>query len=233
MNESIVVPQKEQENTERHKNLIIVLTVLTTVFAAALAALQADAGIRANIANRESQYLAVLASGELHRAGLEGNYQFNIFGDYLKNLQETTVLELTALQQEKKGDTKAAQSSRELAASSQARADVGTKFSIFYNDARYAPKSEEDLPKAEQYVTDLNQKANDTVAKQNEASDAYRRWNQKSDTYVTALTILAVAFFLFSLAQALKDVRTRLTFTVLGVIVVGISLAITLLTLIA
>jgi len=232
MSENIVTPKNEQEDAGRYKNLIVLLTVLTTVLAAALAALQADAGIRANIANRDSQYLAVLASGELHRAGLEGNYEFNVFGDYLKNLQETTVLDLTALQQEQGGKNEAAQATRELSAASKARADVGRNFSVFYNDPRYAPQNENDLPKAEQYVIDVNKKANDTVLLQNDASDAYREWNRKSDSYVTALTILAVAFFLLGLAQALKNVRMRLTFAVFGLAVAAISLAMAVLTLI-
>ena len=231
MNENISAPQAQQENTERYKGPIVALTVMTTVLAAVLAALQVDAGIRADAANRDSQYLAILASGELNRAGLESNYEFNVFGDYLKNLQEATVLEITALEQETDGNNEAAQATRELAAISQARADRGEKFSIFYTDPRYAPQSEDDLPKAEQYLTDIFEKANEIVAQQNEAADAYNTWNRKADLYITALTILAVAFFLFGLAQAVKNVRLRLTFAVFGVVVVGFSLLITVMTL--
>jgi uncharacterized membrane protein len=223
MNEANALPQ-EQQSSERYKSTIIILTVFTTVLAALLAALQVDASIRADIANRNSQYLAVLASGELHRAGLEGNYEFNIFGDYLTNLQETTVLELTALEQEEKGDLKSAQASRELALIAQARAEVGRKFSIFYNDPRYAPQTEDGLPAAEQYIADLNESANEIVARQNAASDEYRKWDAKADSYVTMLTILAVAFFLFGLAQVVRNLRFRLTFIIFGLIVVSFSL---------
>jgi len=223
MNEVNAIPQ-EQQGAERYKGTIIILTVFTTVLAALLASLQVDASIRADIANRNSQYFAVLASGELHRAGLEGNYEFDIFGDYLTNLQETTVLELTALEQEDKGDRKSAQTSRELSLIAQARADVGRKFSIFYNDPRYMPQTEEGLPAAEQYTADLNEPANEIVTRQNAASDEYRKWNAKADSYVTTLTILAVAFFLFGLAQVVRNIRFRLTFTIFGLIVVSISI---------
>src|SRR5262245_56403361 len=120
MNEPNVTPQTAQESLDRYKNLIVALTVFTTVLAAVLAALQVDVNILSDIANRESQYLSVLASGELTRAGLESNYELSVFGDYLKNLQEATVLELTALEQETNGDTDAAQATRALAAISQA-----------------------------------------------------------------------------------------------------------------
>ena len=104
MNETVLSSVPEKENTERYKNLVIILTVLTTVLAAVLAALQSDASIRADIANRDSQFYAVQLSGELHRVGLVTNYDFNVFGEYLTDLQQATILELTALEQEQAWD---------------------------------------------------------------------------------------------------------------------------------
>ena len=230
MDEANVTPQTMQESPDRYKSLIVVLIVFTTVLAAALAALQADANIRADIANRDSQYLAVLASGELTRSGLESNYELTVFGDHLKNLQEATVLELTALEQETDGKNDAAEATRALALISQASADMGKKFSIFYMDPRYAPPSENDLPNSDQYLIDAFEKSNEIVARQNESADAYHAWDRKADLYVTALTVLAVAFFLFGLAQALKDSRVRLIFAVFGVVVILFALLITITT---
>ena len=156
--------------------------------------------------------------------------EFNVFGDYMQNLQEGTVLELTALEQETAGKEEAAQASREIAALSQARAGVGEKFSIFYTDPRYAPQNDE-LPNPDQYIKDVFEKSNEIVAQQNEAADEYHKWDRKADLYVTALTIIAVAFFLFGLAQALKDARLRLTFAFFGMVVIGFSLLITITTL--
>jgi len=231
MNGTVLPSVPEQENPERYKSLVIILTVLTTVLAAVLAALQSDASIRADIANRDSQFYAIQVSGELHRVGLVTNYEFNVFTDYLTNLQQATIFELTALEQEQAGDTKAAQATHELSAVSQARADLGEKFSIFYTDARYAPKEQGGLPNADQYLLDLNEKMNEILTKQNEAADVYATWNRKADSYVTALTILAVAFFLFGLAQAVKSARMRLTFTSFGIVVILFSLLVTFLTL--
>ena len=231
MNESIPTPTNAQQTSDRYKNLILMLIMFTTVLAAALAALQADANIRADIANRDSQYLTALASGELTRGGFESNYELNVFGDYLKNLQEATVLELTALEQETDGNDDAAQITRSSASISQAGADAGEKFSIFYTDPRYAPQSENDLPNTDQYLTDVFEKVNEIRSQQNEAADAYHAWDRKADSYLTALTVLAVAFFLFGLAQALKDIPVRLIFTAFGVVVIAFSLLITVTTL--
>ena len=149
MNEPVHPQQQHTESSERYKNLIVLLTVFTTVLAAVLAALQADANIREGVASRDSQYLAILASGELHRAGLESNYEFSVLGDYLQNLQEGTVLEITAIEQETAGDEEAAQASREIAALSQARTSIGEKFSILYTDSRYAPQNDSDAKDSE------------------------------------------------------------------------------------
>jgi len=233
MNEPIPAQQQHTESSERYKNLIVLLTVFTTVLAAVLAALQADANIREGVASRDSQYLAILASGELHRAGLESNYEFSVLGDYLQNLQEGTVLEITALEQETAGDEEAALASREIAALSQARTSIGEKFSILYTDPRYAPQNDGDLPRAELYITDVFERSNEIVEEQNKAADDYHKWGRKADLYVTALTIIAVAFFLFGLAQALKETRLRLIFAFFGIAVIGISLFITVTTLLS
>lgn len=234
MSEAIETPVVQEEPTSnRYKTLIVVLTVFTTVLTAVLAALQSDASIRADIANRQSQYLAIQASGELHRAGLEGNYEFNVFGDYLKNLQEATVLQLTALEQEQEGRKDSAKITREQADIAQARADAGVKFSALFSDPRYAPASDADMPKADQYLLDLSAESNEIVAQQNAAADDYAKWDRKSDSYITALTILAVAFFLFGLAQAVKSARMRLTFAVFGTVIILFTLFYTFITLIS
>ncbi len=222
----------QPENNDQYKSLSMLLTVVATVMAAVLAALQADASIRSDVANRDSQYLAILASGELDRAGLEGSYEMSVFGDYLKNLQETTVFQLTALQQQQDGNKSFGQTTL-LADSAQARADASKKFSVLYNDPRYMPATADGQPDAQKYISDLNSKANDIVTQQNKASDEYHRWNNKSDSYVTALTILAFAFFLFGLAQVVKNNRMRLAFIILGGLVLGICLMITAVNLIA
>jgi hypothetical protein len=234
MSESVETSVVAEPASDKYKSLIVILTVFTTVLTAVLAALQADASIRANIANRDSQYLAIQSSGEVHRSGLESNYEMNVFGDYLTNAQEATVLELTSLEQEQAGNKQAAEASLEQSSVSQARASVGEKFSILFSDPRYAPQGENDLmPNAEQYIVDLFEEANEIVARQNEASDAYNKWNRKADSYITALTILAVAFFLFGLAQAVKHAGLRLAFAAFGTIVVLFSLLFSVITVIA
>ena len=79
------------------------------------------------------------------------------------------------------------------------------------------------------YLSDLNAPSMALVQKQNDASSAYHRWNNKSDLYVAVLTVLAIAFFLLGVAQ-MSQPRIRLLFSAFatGVISIGILWALIL-----
>lgn len=201
--------------TEKHKTLIVVLTLLTTILAAIAAGLQADANIRSNAANRDSQYYAVQVAGEVFRSGLQSNYDMSTFAAYLGDSQVSLVMQMTALEAQASGD-KASEAAGNLnALGAQSRADARRKFSIFFTDPRYASQTPDGAPDMQAYLKDSSEPANELVKKQNAASDEYHAWSSKADAYVSVLTVLAVAFFLLGLAQALSG-RLRLTFAVFG-----------------
>jgi len=141
---------------ERWKTAALVLRIATTVFASILAALQTDADIRASTANRDSQFLAVLGTGELQRAGLAANYEITVLGELFKDSQAGTVFELTALEQESRGEDRLAQGTLVLAAAATARAERGQVLSILYSDPRYAPADEAIFPDFQAYLDDLS-----------------------------------------------------------------------------
>ena len=212
MNET---PTPAPEPTERYKTLIVVLTLITTVITAIVATLQADANIRANTANRDSQYYAILVSAELQRSGLQSTYDLNTMAKVLLEKQTALMMEFTALQSEDKQGTALSNLS---ALAAQARADILTNFSVFFTDPRYAPKTTEGLPNSEAYLADLSAKANEILEKQNAAADDYHEWSSKADSYVGVLTVIAVELFLLGLAQALTG-RMRLVFAIFGAVI--------------
>ena len=225
MNET---PTPAPEPTERYKTLIVVLTLITTVITAIVATLQADANIRANTANRDSQYYAILVSAELQRSGLQSTYDLNTMAKVLLEKQTALMMEFTALQSEDKQGTALSNLS---ALAAQARADILTNFSVFFTDPRYAPKTTDGLPDGEAYLADSNAKANEILEKQNAAADDYHKWSSKADSYVGVLTVIAVAFFLLGLAQALTG-RMRLVFAIFGAVILLASSAWTVLILV-
>lgn len=225
MNET---PTPAPEPTERYKTLIVVLTLITTVITAIVATLQADANIRANTANRDSQYYAILVSAELQRSGLQSTYDLNTMAKVLLEKQTALMMEFTALQSEDKQGTALSNLS---ALAAQARADILTNFSVFFTDPRYAPKTTDGLPDGEAYLADSNARANQILEKQNTAADDYHKWSSKADSYVGVLTVIAVAFFLLGLAQALTG-QMRLVFAIFGAVILLASSAWTVLILV-
>ena len=213
----------EPIQTKRGKSLVVVLTLITTVFVALLSGLQVDAGIRANNANRDSQYYATLTSNELVRQGYQSTYDFQTFTIALKAYQESLMFEYTSLGLKREGDQAGAENFHIQSQIAQARADVAQNFSIFYTDPRYAPEQPGGMPKGDIYIADNAEIANKMVVKQNAAADAYQKWNKKSDAYAAVLTLLAIIFFLLGVAQSTE--RMRPFFVISASVVLLMSIA--------
>jgi hypothetical protein len=202
MSESLPAPKPD-----RFRIFILVLTLLNTIFAALLSGLQVDAGTRADKANGESQYYALLASHELVRMGEQTGYDLKLFANTLNNAQQSTVLQLTALELEQAGEEESAARLLSQAEVAQARSDKGIALSMLYSDPRYAPSEPDGIPDLEAYLADQSKTPTELVEKQNRAADEYHRWDNKADTYIAVLSILAIAFFLLGLAQSTEHMR--------------------------
>jgi len=213
--------------SNRFRRLAVFLTMAATVAASVVAGLQADASIRSDVANRDSQYYAILASGELYRQGLASDYDFGTLSAAIASAQEATLLQLTALEQESRSELEAAAASRRRAAEAQARSDRLGMLSELLTDPAYAPAEAGAPPDLQGYLDGSYAEANRLVGLQNEAADRYDAWNMKSDTYVAVLALSAMVLFLYGMAQATSE-QMRLPFLGLGSAVFGLSLAWTL-----
>jgi hypothetical protein len=206
---------------DRWKNFVLVLTLINTVFAAFLSALQVDAGIRSSNANRDSQYFATLVSNELVRQGHQSAYDLQTLTSVVRHSQESLILEFTSLGLDQNGDRSGAESSHIQSVIAQARADAVKKFSIFFTDPRYKPDQPDGLPDANAYIADQAEVANEIVARQNSASDEYHKWNRKSDSYAAVLTLLAIIFFLLGIAQSSQTMRRFFALAALFIMLVA------------
>ncbi len=205
--------------TDRRPFYVLALLLVTTVFAALVTALQADASIRASQADIKSQYYAVLASAELFRQGQQSAFDIATLSTYTRYEQQATVLEYSALQLENTGDQSGAASLRLQAGPLSARAQAVKGVSLFFNDPRYAPASPDQLPNLQSYLGDQDKIANDIVSKQNAAADEYHHWDNRGNGYLTILTILALVFFLLGLAQ--NSQKLRLFFALAAVLILA------------
>lgn len=218
-------------NIDRLRVIILALTLINTIFAAALSGLQVDANIRADKTNRDSQYFALLAANELVRIGHQNAYDSELFTNTVKDTQQSLIMEFTALELEQKGENESAAKLHSQSQVAQARSEKGTALSVFYLDPRYAPATEDDIPNLEAYLLDQMKLPNDLVVKQNTATNDYHRWSKKADGYVAVLTVVAITFFLLGLAQS--TTRLRLFFAISALVIMFLAAAWTSLIMIA
>jgi hypothetical protein len=181
-------------NTDRFRVVILVLTLINTIFATVLSGLQVDANVRADKANRNSQYYALLAANELVRLGHQSAYDFELFTKTVNDAQQSLVMEFTALELEQEGENESAAKLRSQSQVAQARSEKGVALSLLYTDPRYAPSEPDGIPDLEAYLADQIKSANELVDKQNTASDEYHNWDNKADAYIAVLSVLAIAF---------------------------------------
>lgn len=212
-----------ESTPDRFRIGILALTLLNTIFAAILSGLQVDANIRADQANRDSQYYALLAADEVIRFGHQSSHDLKLLATTTKDAQQSLVMQLTALELEDSGESEAAAALLSQSEVAQARSEAGNALSIFYTDSRYAPSEPDGLPDSETYLADLSKAANEFAAQQNAASDAYHKWDAKADSYIAVLSILAIAFFLLGLAQS--AVRMRFFFGISALVVMIAAVA--------
>ncbi len=207
-------------NPDRGKTLVLVLTLINTVLVAVVSALQVDATIRSNQANRDSQYNAIAVTGSLVQSGAQSDYDINSYAKVLSFTQQALVAEFSALQRQTVNDQQGFDMLTLESQIYQAQADRAKSLSFLMTDPAYAPASADTAPNMSAYLSDLNAPSQELVQKQNVASDSYHQWNRKSDSYVAVLTVLAIAFFLLGVAQMTQP-RLRLLFSAFAAVVIG------------
>jgi hypothetical protein len=223
------VNKPDISNPERGKTLVMILILLNTVLVAAISALQVDATIRANQANRDSQYYAAQVDGGIIQTGHQADYEMNTYSIFLNTTQEAQVAGQNALLREAAGNQQGFDILTLESRIYQAQAEQAKTLSVLMTDPAYAPASDQELPDISAFSSDLNSSSLDLAQKQNDANNAYHRWNNKSDSYVAVLTVLAIAFFLLGVAQiAQPGMRSLFSSFAIGVISIGILWALTL-----
>jgi hypothetical protein len=217
-------------NPERGKTLVLVLTLLNTVLIATISALQVDATIRANQANRDSQFYAVQVSGSLIYTGARFDYDMDTYSKYLSNSIEALSAGYSATLREAASDRQGFEAMTLEAQFFQVQSDRAKSLSVFLTDPAYMPAPDQGQPNFNTYLSDLYSNSKDLLKIQNNASDAYHRWNNKSDSYVAVLTVLAVAFFLLGVAQMTQPgLRYLFCSFAIGVIIIGLLWALIIL----
>ena len=167
--------------------------------------------------NAIHELVGLLAANEVVHFERESGYEYQLFLDAINEAQRSQILTLTALDLEDAGETQGAAIVSNQSQVAEARYKKGSSLSLLLSDPRYAPSEPGDLPKVQLYLDDQRKAIQELETKQNAASDEYYRWDGKADGYITALTVLAVAFFSLGLAQSTGRLRHFFAFFALAI----------------
>lgn len=205
---SSTTPLSFFDNEDRFKPLIGVLIALVTVLTAIVGLLQNDAGSRDDRANRLAQEYAFQAMGQRISGAARVGYDR---GDAYRNWSELNTLATAA---ENGGDPNTAR--RYLAA-----ADRMTALSPLLAKTYFDPTAGQ--PNVARYESDTYLVTVTGLAERSAAWFAVKQvWDEKANTYVVHLTILAVALFLLGLATTING-RVRWVFVTSGLLITLIA----------
>lgn len=201
---------------ERFNKILAVLIAVVTVFAAIIAQLQTVAGDNDDRAGRDAKAASVEAFGVQVRGDATSNYNYyQAFEQYreLETLRETA---------EQNGQNQLAERYSEmrdgLLDSSPLLGDKDPEGKPYFDPEKDA---EPDVARfeANTYVEEVARDLQVFKA----ASVVKNIWDEKANTYIVHLTLLAVSLFLFGLAGTIATRATRGIFTTAGLIITGIA----------
>ena len=206
---------------DRWKTTTLILTVLTTVFASILAALQTNADIRAATANRDSQSLACSPRESCSAPGLVANYEFSLLVEIVKDLQTSTIFGLTALEQQYHAARRAAPRPAASWPLPPRRALNAAKPSPRCTPMRATRPRRVQLPGPAGLHAGPAAGAASSSPSRTRPPICTSYGVPSADAYVTVLTVLAVAFFLFGLAQTVQALQLQRFFVLSGALILG------------
>lgn len=221
----------EEAPQDRFQYLVIVLILLVTILAAAVALLQTHASVNESRASRESVAKAVQLMGELQRNSQRSAYELSLVADFAAYSMDGMALQGTALELEGAGRSEEAAAYWERAEVVEAQAQALRSLSVLFTDPRYAPRGDDLRPDVETYFADWQAPIQELLAQQNEAAGAANRWGDKADAYISVITVLGVSLFLYGLSLVIRS-RLRYLFALVGTAVAGLALLWTVWTLV-
>jgi len=213
----------EEEPRNLFQKFVALLMILTIMLGAVVSFLQNDATVQQNKSTRQAQALAVELMGEIIRSGQQSAYDFQVFAEHLNFSQQSLAKQGTALELSGEGHSDLALRYQADAEELNALAGGLKRHTALLSDPRYAPPSDGAAPNLQRYVDDSSKRAKDLLREQNAAADEIKRWSDKGTAYVSVITLLAVALFLFGLSLTVSS-RIKYLFVLIGVVVVAASL---------
>jgi tetratricopeptide (TPR) repeat protein len=195
---------------ETFKRWLAVLISLVTMLVAISTFLQSQASNRSASLTRKSQDAAIRATGEQTRG--QEHYGYDLYG--VTSLYD----ELHTLAVRAGNDKPLSDAYANAGKSLQPLSPLLSNDYSHFDSGGYRSSTDIGRYEAETYVVNVALLSEQRAAYAQESND----WNNKSDNYVAAIAIFAVALFLFGLSSTLAGLM-RVMFLVVGIVITGVA----------
>ncbi len=196
--ELLEVADLDTERKDFFQDVVAVLIMLTTMFGGLVAYWETDASTRADYADRMSQVYAVQAMGERLRATQRNNFDVQVYATTNElDSQATHAMQHAGIMGRIAGMGLSIERYQSEAARWQAVRDRIASLSPLLTDMRFQPS--EDVIRFDQYFEESLVKARGKAEWQRAMAQQAEVWETKARGYLSIITILAVALFLFGL----------------------------------
>lgn len=214
-------PELDTSRQDFFQDVVAVLIMLTTMFGGLVAYLETDASTRADRADRRSQVYAIQAMGERLRATQGNNYDVQVYA-IANGLDQRAVEAMgrAGAMGRVPGMSASVAEHQDVAARWEAARDRIRSLSPLLADMRYQPS--EDVIRFDQYFEESLVKARSKAEWQRAMTQQAEAWETKARGYLSIITILAVALFLFGLSLTIPGV-VRYILVGAGVLIVAVS----------
>jgi len=225
-------PMVEERPQNRFQYTVSVLIMVTTLLGVTTAFLRAHASLQEDRAARQAEVLAIRMMGRIVRNGYESDYQAGLVYDSISLGQLELARQFGQLTAWQKEDSELVAEYQHEAGRLEAMREALRPHSILLSDPRYAPEDDSGIPDLQRWADDGMAPILELLAQQNASVDVRDAWGAKADNYVSVITILAVALFLYGLSLVTQR-RVRLLFAVVGVVLAVVCTGWTVATLLA
>jgi hypothetical protein len=208
-------PMVEEHPQNRFQFIVTLLIMLTTLTGATVAFLENHASLQEDRAARQAEVYAIQIMGMIVQNGYESDYEAGLFYDHINLSQVSLARQFAEFEAWQQGDANLVAMYQHEAGRLEAMREAIQPHSALLSDPRYAPEDDSGTPDMQLWADDGMAPILDHLEQQNEAADRRDTWGEKADAYVSIVTLLAVALFMFGLSLATSS-RVRLLFVLVG-----------------
>ena len=212
-----LVPMVDETPRNRFEYVVAVLMMVATLLGVTVSFLENQASVREDGAARAAEVYAIQTMAGIVQNGYRSDYEAGLVYDSISFGELSLARQFGQLTAWQQGEGELAAELEHEAGRLEAMRQALLPHSTLLSDPRYAPQGDGNLPDFSRWMDDGMAPILELLALQNASVEERDSWRAKATTYVSILTLSAVALFLYGLSLVTKR-RVRLVFALVGLV---------------